>query len=67
MQVVEASWDGEGAVVGLGWALDPMQEATAVSVPILLVLQEDVHWKFFLEPIPTVELEKTVEFREAIN
>ena len=52
---MEASWDGEGVVVGLGWALDPMQEATAVSVPILLVLQEDVHWKFSLEPIPTVE------------
>ena len=45
MRVVEALWDGAGAVVGLGWALPPMQAATPVSVPILL----------FLEPIPTVE------------
>ena len=53
MRVVEALWDAAEVVVGLGWAMAPMQAATvAVSAP----MEEQGGLRNpFLEPTPSEE------------
>ena len=55
MRVVEALWDAAEVVVGLGWAMAPMQAATvAVSAP--MEEQEEKGLRIlFLEPTPSEE------------
>ena len=55
MRVVEALWDAAEVVVGLGWAMAPMQAATvAVSAPMEEQEQGGLR-NLFLGPTPSEE------------